>query len=84
MAVAADGFSPLVGVVYMTLYRQRQAGLWERLNTHLRSQVREQAGKSPDPSVAILDSQTVKTVQKGDSGASMAARGSRDASVISR
>jgi len=75
---------PPWSVVYMTLYRQRQAGLWERINTRVRGQVREQVGKSLKPSVAILDSQTVKTVQKGGSGASMAARRSRAASGISR
>ena len=71
-------------VVYMTLYRQRQMGVWGRINAALRHKVREQAGKSPEPSVAILDSQTVKTDQKGGSVVTTAAKRSRAASATSR
>lgn len=68
----------------MTFYRQRQSGLWSRINAHLRHRVRERAGKSAEPSVAILDSQTVKTVPKGGSMASTVAKGSGAASATSR
>jgi putative transposase len=38
-------------------------GTWEALNTALRQQVRRRAGRNPHPSAAIVDSQTVKTVE---------------------
>jgi len=53
--------------VYMTFYRQRDSGLWQQINEHLRQKLREREGKSTDPTVALVDSQSVKTVQKGGS-----------------
>lgn len=41
-----------------------QRGVWETINTHLRRGVRQQAGRDPDPSVVIVDSQSVKTTEK--------------------
>ena len=38
-------------------------GTWEAINTALRQQVRRRAGRDPQPSAAILDSQSVKTVE---------------------
>jgi putative transposase len=38
-------------------------GTWEALNTALRVQVRRRAERNPQPSAAIVDSQTVKTVE---------------------
>lgn len=40
-------------------------GTWERLNDLLRRLVRRAVGKQPDPSLAILDSQTVKGTEAG-------------------
>jgi putative transposase len=45
--------------------RWRLDGLWERLNTALRERVRVAAGRDPQPSAAILDSQSVKTTGVG-------------------
>ena len=39
-------------------------GDWERINRVLRAGVREQAGREQDPSVVIVDSQSVKTTEK--------------------
>jgi len=40
-------------------------GTWERLNDLLRRLVRRAVGKQPDPSLAILDSQTIKATEAG-------------------
>lgn len=42
-----------------------QDGTWPRLNDLLRRLVRQVVGKQPDPSLAILDSQTVKATEAG-------------------
>jgi len=40
-------------------------GAWDKIHDALREKVRVQAGKKPKPSVAILDSQSVKTTESG-------------------
>lgn len=40
-------------------------GVWERILDTLRENVREQAGRNAHPSVVVLDSQAVKTTEKG-------------------
>lgn len=47
-------------------FRTWQAdGTWQLLHDKLRQRVRQQAGKTPKPSAAILDSQSVKTTEQG-------------------
>ena len=43
----------------------RIAGIWERIHDRLRDLVREQEGRERQPTAAILDSQTVKTTDRG-------------------
>ncbi len=45
--------------------RWKQSGLWQRLPEALRQQVRVQEGRNPPPAAAIVESQTVKTPEKG-------------------
>lgn len=51
--------------VYQMFFRWRRTGLWEKIHDALRTKVRRKAGKKPTPSVAILDSQSVKTTHLG-------------------
>jgi putative transposase len=64
--------------------RWRDAGLIEAVHAALRTQVRVKEGREPTPSVAIIDSQSVKTPQKGGPTATTPARRSKAASAISR
>jgi putative transposase len=48
---------------YFRLWRLQ--GLWEQLHTALREAVRIKAGRDPQPSASILDSQSVKTTGVG-------------------
>lgn len=51
--------------VYSSFRRWRLNGTWNRVHATLRDAVRRKAGKQAQPSVAIIDSQSVKTTQKG-------------------
>lgn len=68
---------------YQTVYgyfrELSDAGVWEEINDCLRRGVRQQAGREDDPSVVIIDSQSVKTTEKrGPAADLMAASGSKD------
>jgi transposase len=65
---------PNWSTVYTYFRKLSRDGTWVRINDALRAQVRRQAGREIEPSLAIGDSQTVKTMEKGGLGAGTGAR----------
>jgi putative transposase len=65
---------PAWQTVYHYFRQWRQDGTWARVHEVLRRQTRVQAGRHEEPSAAILDSQSVKTTEKGGPVAMMRAR----------
>ena len=51
--------------VYYHYHKWCWDGTWEEINTALRERVRQQAGRQAQPSLAIIDSQSVKTTEVG-------------------
>jgi len=52
--------------VYTIFWRWRRDGVWSTVHEALCRRVRQQAGKKPTPSVAIVDSQSIRTAEGGE------------------
>jgi putative transposase len=73
---------PPWGTVHYYYRCFRLDGSWQKIHDALRDKVRVADGRKVSPSAAIIDSQTVKTTEKGDRGATTRARRSKGASGI--
>ncbi len=56
---------PCRQTVYHYFRAWRLDGTWQRVNDALRTKTRLAAGREQSPSAAVLDSQSVKTTEKG-------------------
>ena len=70
-------------IVYWYFMAWKKDGTLDRLHDELRGDLRQAEGRLRQPSAAVLDSQSVKTTEKGGLGATTPVRGSPAASDTS-
>jgi putative transposase len=74
---------PPWGTVHYYHRRWRLDGTWRKIHDTLREQLRKAQGREATPSAAIIDSQSVKSTEKGGLAVMMRASKSRVASATS-
>ncbi len=73
---------PPWSLVHYYFWHWKQDQTWQSIHDALRELVRTQMGRHPQPSAAVLDSQSVKTTEKGGRAATTATKRSSGASGI--
>jgi putative transposase len=74
---------PPYRTVFYYFTKWRKCGVWKKIHDKLRERTRALEERKPHPSAAIIDSQSVKTGEKGGRSAAMTpARRLKDASAI--
>ncbi len=66
---------PPKGTVYGYWRQWVGNGTWHRVHAALRDEVRRRAGKAPQPTAAVMDTQSVKTTERGGRKARLASMG---------
>jgi putative transposase len=75
---------PPYSTVYSYFRKWQRKGIWQQMHDQVRTQLRTQWGRAEDSTVAIADSQSVKTTEKrGRSTGLMVARRLKGVSAIS-
>jgi transposase len=74
---------PKWNAVYHYFALWKSDGTWKRIHDELHGDLRQSAGRNREPSAAIIDSQSVKTTEKGGPMATTRARKSTGESGIS-
>jgi putative transposase len=69
--------------VYHYFRTWRCAGVWKRMHDTLQGDLRAASGRTREPSAGLIESQTVKTTDKGGSGVMTAASAYASASATS-
>jgi putative transposase len=57
---------PNWSTVYGVFWQWRNEGVWQRIHDALRAKARRASGKKPTPTVAIVDSQSIRTAEGGE------------------
>jgi putative transposase len=60
----SDGFPPR-STVYNFFRNFQRDGVWQAIWEHLHMDVREHMGRQANPTAAVIDSQSVKSAEKG-------------------
>jgi len=69
-------------LVHYYFWYWKQDATWQNLHDRLREQLRTKLGRNAQPSAAVLDSQSVKTTEKGGRAVMMVTKKSMGASAI--